>query len=139
MADHLVVGAGTAGWEAGTDLFLDLARRLADDPGVTWCWVGRRSRGAVRRLDNDVDHLGLGERLRWAEDATEAGRPSLVVVTARTAGAAAEVVTDFPTVPTVGWELEGNPAAARASYPDVDALARLVRELLDATDTGGAP
>jgi hypothetical protein len=123
-----VLGAGAAGWEAGTDLFLDVARRLADEPAVDWVWVGPRSRGAARRLDNDAAHLDVAGRVRWTEDPADADGAVVLVVTARTTHAARAAVDLLPAVRSIGFHLGST--GTTVPYPDVTALAGAVRAAL---------
>ena len=139
MPERTVVGIGTAGWDAGTDVFLDLVR-LVDTPGdVSWCWVGPRSRSAARRLDNDVSHLGLEGRISWADHLAEVGSPVLVVVTARTPGSAAASRRQLPDVDAVGFDLVGTGADGTVPYPEITTLAALVHHRLQRPDTEEQP
>ena len=95
----LVAGAGPAGWDAGTDLFLDVARRLADDPSVRFRWVGRRSRGVARWLDHDVTLLGLDGRIEWVAEPDPEDPPTVLVVPARTTEARERALRPVPMPP----------------------------------------
>jgi glycosyltransferase involved in cell wall biosynthesis len=69
--DAVVVGgAGPLGWCKGTDLFVQLARSVAErDPGgsVRFVWFGDVPDAVERpRLQHDLDRLGLGSRVHFA-------------------------------------------------------------------------
>lgn len=137
MHDTVVAGIGVAGWDAGTDLFLDVARRLADDPGLELRWVGRRSRGAARRLDLDAQLMGVRDRIVWSTDLPSAGTPAVLVIPART-GACRDVAIgrSDPQIPTVCFALPdvADPAASGAldvvRFPDTRSMAERVRSIL---------
>lgn len=146
MPDAVIVGAGVAGWDGGTDLFLDVARRLADDPGLELWWVGRRSRGAARRLDLDAELMGVRDRVVWSEDLEPGTAPAVVIVTARTDGARNKAIDAAPpTSPIVCFALPdvgptdvrdragGDPV--QVPFPDTNAMAQQVRTILE---RGGA-
>src|SRR5262249_39981264 len=65
-ADHLVVlGAGTADWRKGADLFVQLAKAAKTrDLSATFVWVGGNA-ADIRRMKHDADKLGVDDRLRW--------------------------------------------------------------------------
>lgn len=139
-----VVGLGVAGWNAGTDLFLDVARRVADDPSVhaeLW-WVGRRSSGAARWLDRDAELCGVAHHLRWVpgtELVLDEPASVVCVVPARDAedrDRALEQVSGRS--PVVSFALPGAPGphgdrVDAVSFPDTRAMADRVRALLDRT------
>ena len=137
-----VVGVGVAGWDAGTDLFLAVARQVVDDPSVDaelW-WVGRRSSGAARWLDRDAELCGVAHRLRWAPGAElPMDEPASVVcvVPARDAEARDGALAQWSgRSPVVSFALPGAPEPRgdlidAVSFPDTGAMAARVRELLD--------
>jgi glycosyltransferase involved in cell wall biosynthesis len=70
-SDALVVGgAGRLGWRKGTDLFVQLARSVAErDPSgrVRFVWFGEDPGGIERpHLQRDVDRLAIGSRVHFA-------------------------------------------------------------------------
>lgn len=138
MPEILVVGVGVAGWVGGTDLFLDMARRLSDDPEIELWWVGRRSRGAARRLDLDAELMGVQRRVVWSGELPSTTTTTVLVVPART-GTARDAVVEAadPAVPTLCFALPGvaDPATAGrvdvVEFPDTAAMADRVRSISD--------
>jgi hypothetical protein len=133
MPDAVVAGVGVAGWHAGTDLFLDVARRLAADPELEIRWVGRRSRGAARRLDLDAELAGLSDRVVWSRDLSSGATPSLLIVPARTAESRQLALEEFGSdLPFTCFHLPGvdDPLGEVVAFPDTAAMAERVRSML---------
>jgi glycosyltransferase involved in cell wall biosynthesis len=143
--ERLVVGCGEASMRKGTDLFLEVAFHLRDEPDVHLAWVGRRLRASARMYDHDVEAALLTGRVTWVGEVEEA-RPYL---------AAADLVVmpsredPQPLVPleaglvqraTVGFDVDGLASLAEAGaartvpFPDSPALADLVLEVLAAPE-----
>ena len=130
-----MAGVGVAGWDGGTDLFLDVARRLSGDPQLRFRWVGRRSSGAARWLDADAALIGLSEQISWSDSDRAEPDAAVAIVPARTVDArdAANAQLDG-SVPVVAFELRGADRARATDlveFPDTAALAARVRSLLD--------
>lgn len=151
-ADALVVGgAGWIGWRKGTDLFVELVRRLVDredDRPVHGVWLGAGEVGPeFTPVAFDVGHARLDQRLHFVgEQEQPAGwfrRFDVLALTSRE--------DPFPLVvpecalvgvPTVCFEASGGiPELVAGSWPDeigwsvpyldVEAMASLVGQLLD--------
>lgn len=143
MADLVVAGVGPVGWEAGTDLFLDVVRRLGAPSGWRPVWFGRRSCGAARRADVDARLLGLDGLVEWREERPPSGL-AVAAVTARTPRAAREALADLGDATVVAWGVglldpppEGG--SGRVEFPDTAAMAAAVRDALVAAGAGSAP
>lgn len=136
MSDPVVAGVGVAGWHAGTDLFLDVARRLAADPELEIRWVGRRSRGAARRLDLDADLTGLTDRVVWSTGVGSGGTPTVLIVPARTPESRDMTIEAIGLAsPFICFRLPGvsDPAGEVVAFPDTVAMAQRVRSMLGRT------
>lgn len=137
-----LVGVGVAGWSAGTDLFLDVARRVADDPSVRaelW-WTGRRSSGAARWLDLDAELCGVRDDLRWTSGTApvlDGAAPSVCVVPARDAAERDRTVAQVSgRGPLVCFALPdaADPTGVEVvDYPDTVEMAERVCSLLRGT------
>jgi hypothetical protein len=144
MPDPVVAGIGAAGWDAGTDLFLDVARRLSSDPGVELQWIGRRSRGAARHLELDARLMGVQDRIAWISEAPPAEPVAVLVVPARTLAARDEALgrSDVP-LHTVCFALPGvaDPTTAGevelVQFPDTRAMAERVRSAIGMAERRG--
>ena len=139
--DRLVVGCGEAAWHKGPDLFLDVARRLADDPALRFAWIGRRQRSLGRMLDHDTRRLGLTERMTWLGELADpsgvlALAQVLVMPSRRDAQPLAPLEAAQLGTPTVGFavgglaDLASEAGAAVVPYPDTVGLADAVRRVL---------
>lgn len=72
---RLVGAAGTQEWRKGTDLFLQLARRLEHHPSgpVHLVWVGGGSATVeIERLAHDLAETGLGDRVHFVGEQAHA-------------------------------------------------------------------
>lgn len=150
--DALVVGgAGPIGWRKGTDLFVEVIRRLVECEGdrpVHGVWVGAGQEGPdFAPMAFDVAHAGLGQRLHFVGEQEEpAGwfrRFDVLTLTSRE--------DPFPLVvgecalvgvPTVGFDASGGvpelidrcrPAEIGWTVPylDLEAMASVIDKLLD--------
>lgn len=138
----IVVGCGEADWRKGADLFVDVARRVAERRSATFVWAGRRPRAFARLLDNDTRTLGLQDHMFWLGEVPDASdlleQASVVVMTSRE--------DPQPLVPleaagfgtaVVGFHIGGVAdladlkAARTVPFPDTAALATEVVSLLD--------
>lgn len=137
----LLLGCGEAAWRKGPDLFVDVARRIADEVDAGFAWIGRRPRSFGRVLDNDTRAVGLEGRLRWIGEVEEVwpwfAGSTLVLMTSREdpqplvpleAAAAGTATAGFE----VGGvaELAACGAASAVPYPDTTALAALAVGLI---------
>jgi glycosyltransferase involved in cell wall biosynthesis len=139
---RLVAACGEANWRKGADLFLDVARRLAVDPGLGFVWIGRRPRAFARVLDHDTRSLGLQERLRWTGEVPDPTlilrEADLLTVTSREdPQPLVPLEAALVDTPTVGFAVGGMVDMAEASsavtvrYPDTSGLADAARRVLD--------
>lgn len=150
--DALVVGgAGSIGWRKGTDLFVELIRRLVECEGgrpVHGVWVGAgQEHPDFSPVAFDVAHAGLGHRLRFVgEQEQPAGwfrRFDVLALTSRE-DPFPLVVGECATVgvPTVGFDASGGvpelidrgrPAEIGWTVPylDLGVMASLIDKLLD--------
>ncbi|WCO65866.1 glycosyltransferase family 4 protein [Iamia majanohamensis] len=137
---RLVLGCGEASARKGTDLFLEVAARLADDD-VHLAWVGRRLRAFARRLDLDGARTGLDGRVTWVGEvpspAAHLAAADVLVLPSRhdpqplVPVEAALVGTPAAAFAVGGLRDLGGAGAVRcAPFPDVPALTRHVRDLL---------
>ena len=74
--DEVVIGAmGAAEWRKGPDLFVQMAavvsRRLPDT-NLQFYWVGRTDDYNLRQYETDAARLGLGDRLRFVGEQSDA-------------------------------------------------------------------
>lgn len=72
--DSFVIGAcGTPGWRKGSDLFLQIAGRLRDEPGdCQFLWVGGTPGSQeYAAFEHDVKALGLEKRCRLVSDTAD--------------------------------------------------------------------
>ncbi len=147
-ADALVVGAcGTLGWRKGTDLFLDLARRLPATVGgrpVTLVWVGGPTRpGDERRTAAEVRLRGVGDRVHLVGEVDDvrpwlAGFDVLVHPAREDPFPLVVLEAGAQGVPVVGFRSGGitealpsdDHAASLADLFDVDGLAHRLEALL---------
>lgn len=138
----LVVGCGEASWRKGTDLFLDVCRRVNDVTPTNFAWVGRRPRGFGRVLDNDVMLLGQHDRFAWIGEVADPGpyfrAARLLVMTSRedpkplTPFEAAQADTATLGFTTGGLsDMAAEGMAVTVPYPDTAAMATAALELVD--------
>jgi glycosyltransferase involved in cell wall biosynthesis len=143
--EPIVIGCGEAAWRKGTDLFVELARRLSARPDLRFAWIGRRLRAFARRLDHDVEACGLAARMCWLGDVADPD-PYLAAATVLVAPSRHDPQPLVPLeaarlgVPTACFALGGlgelstAGAAVAVPYPDTRALASAVGHLIDARD-----
>jgi glycosyltransferase involved in cell wall biosynthesis len=138
--DLVVLGCGEASWRKGTDLFVALARALADHPDVVFAWLGRRSPPFGRHLDHDVSLSDLDGRIRWlgelASPAAYLAAADLVAVTSRNdPQPLVPIEAALLGTPSIGFAIGGMVdlrdagAAEVVPFPDVTGLASLVAQL----------
>jgi glycosyltransferase involved in cell wall biosynthesis len=76
LTDEVVIGAmGAAEWRKGPDLFVQMAaivRRRLPDAALQFYWVGRTDDYHLRQYETDAARLGLGDRLRFVGEQTDA-------------------------------------------------------------------
>lgn len=135
MSDLVIVAAGPPTREGGVDLFLELVAALSPRTPAGFVWVGERPRGTARRLDAEVDALGMAGRIEWRpRGAAPSGDGVVLAVTSRSAEAArlalSEAVDGTPVVgfssdPAVAEVLDAG-GSSTVPYPDVAALAERV-------------
>jgi glycosyltransferase involved in cell wall biosynthesis len=62
---YVVGGCGTIDWRKGYDLFVQLARRLRDEPDLLLVWLGGElDSSAAGRLRHDAELAGVADRIR---------------------------------------------------------------------------
>lgn len=136
-SDAVILGCGEARWGKGPDLFVALASELGP-VGYRFGWLGRRQRAFARQLDHDVRAAGLEGVLRWFGDVEDpiahlAAAQVLVVPSRDDPQPLVPLEAAQVGVPAVAFargglvELAEAGAALAAPYPDVVALAELVR------------
>jgi glycosyltransferase involved in cell wall biosynthesis len=142
-ARRVVLGCGEATWRKGADLFLDVAAHLAEDPDLTFVWIGRRRPHPFAvALDHDAELRGLSERVRWLGDVPEPGAhlalaDVLVMASREDPRPLAPLEAALVGTPTAAFAVGGlatmaaNDAAVVAPYPDCQALAEATRAMLD--------
>lgn len=139
--DRVVLGCGEASWRKGADHFVALAHALAGEPDLRFGWVGLRPRPFARQLDHDVDTLGLAGRLRWLGDVEDTqplleAADVLTVLSRNDPQPLVPVEAALVGTPSVGFAIGGmidlaaDGAALTVPYPDIDGVARLVRQVL---------
>lgn len=139
---RLVVGCGEASWRKGVDLFVEVARRLADRSDVRFAWIGRRPRGFNRRLDYDAERLGETGVVRWVGEVADT-RPYLATSDVLLVTSREDPQPLVPLeaaqlgIPTIAFDVGGLRelgqigASAVVAYPDTSAMARTLLDLLD--------
>lgn len=74
-SDAIVIGAcGTIGWRKGTDVFVQLAKRLLRESGrrIEFVWIGGPlSQGDYSNLRYDAEQLGIAEHLHFPGPVSE--------------------------------------------------------------------
>lgn len=139
---RLVVGCGEASWRKGADLFVEVARRLADRSDVRFAWIGRRPRGFNRLLDYDAVRLDETGVVRWVGEVADT-RPYLAASDVLLVSSREDPQPLVPLeaallgIPTIAFDVSGLQelgrigASAIVPYPDTSAMARTLIDLLD--------
>lgn len=62
----LILGCGRAGWNKGTDVFIQLARVVCQQQSrARFAWVGAPATWEIPELEHDVRSMGLSDRLHF--------------------------------------------------------------------------
>lgn len=138
----VAVGCGEATWRKGADLFVDVAWRTNILRPTKFVWIGRRPRSFARGLDYDTRATNMADMVTWAGEVGDVAplfaRADVLVMTSREdPQPLVPLEAAAQGTPTAGFavggiaELGERGLALTVPFPDTDALARTIGELLD--------